>query len=113
MKELAQDGHAQVAAASCQLNVAAVSLRLVLRPTAPRRRDAVEERLDQRGLEEVLAAVARGTSCPAILPGPAGSGQRGQVAALDAAGVAGVGGQEPGQVLGVGQGRVVLHGPLR
>ena len=83
-------------------------------PQHPRREDPVEERLHERGAEEVLALVRLELHAQRLLQRGADGGERGQIPGrLDAgAGVAGVGGEKEGDILGIVQRRGVEQDAL-
>ena len=101
-EELLQDGDAQVlgglAPAKARLGV---GVGVVLRPEHPGGKQAVEEGLHERRAEEVLAAFALEGHAQRLFERRARDRQGGQLAAfLDAgARLAGVAGEEPGEVL--------------
>ena len=78
-------------------------------PEHPGGEDAVEEGLDEGGAEECRAAVALEADAEGLLQGGADGMERGRVAGgLDAGqAVAGVGGEEPCQVLRLDEGCAV------
>ena len=86
--------------------------RRLPRPEDPCGEDAVEEGLDKGGAEEGRAALALEADAKGLLQRRAHGPERGRVASrLDAGqAVAGVGGKEPGQVLGLGEGCAVREG---
>ena len=93
---------------------------MVLAPEDPGREDAVEERLHEGRAEEVCPLVPLELDAEGLLQRIADGVERGQLAAggaglgLDAGlGVAGVGGEEPGDVLGHRQRGGVQHHPLQ
>ena len=114
VEELLQDGDVQVAGglapAEARLRVGG---RMVLGPEDPGGEEAVEQGLDEGGAEEVLALLAREAHAERLFEGLARAHPVGQVALLGAgAGLAGVAGEEPGEVLGRGDLRLAQqHAP--
>ena len=85
-----------------------------LAPQHPGGEDAVEQRLDERGAEEVVAARAFELQAQRFFERGADAGQRRQLAGLDPElGFARVGRQEPRQVARRGQRCLVQHHALQ
>lgn len=99
MKERLKHRHSQVIYRGAPVEGVRPSWLLAV-PEDPRRKHAVEECLHERRAEEVLPLLARERDPKGLLERRAQRRQRGQVRGLDAmAGVAGVGREEPGDVL--------------
>jgi len=108
-KERLDHGHMQVVGGRAPVELVG-GIGMFFAPQHPGGKDSVEERLHQGRAEEVIAAVALEGDAEGFLEGDANGVERGQVGALDAhAGIAGVGGQEPGDIFGVGQRRAAEH----
>ena len=110
-KRLAIIGTCSVQAASCHSKLASGRGPVLAAPEHPGGEDAVEERLHERGAEEVLALLALELHAEGFFQSLPQAFQGGQVGGLlDAgAGLAGIRGEKPREVLRVGQRRGVEH----
>ena len=111
VEQRAQHGGAQVPHRSLPLESVHAAGTLPV-PEHPGGKDAVEERLDEAGAEEGGAACFVEADAQRLLEGGADGGEGGGVAGgLDAGqAVAGVGGEQHGEILGVGDGGAVGEG---